>query len=128
MKPELLNGANLAFIGDAYFELFIREYLINKQITNQKELHQLAVKYVSATAHHVIIQKLEPSLSQEELIIFRRGRNHKYHVSRKNIKMDEYLSSSGFEALIGYLYLKGEQERLNEILQQAIQIIEENHE
>ncbi|MGD9604898.1 MAG: Mini-ribonuclease 3 [Bacilli bacterium] len=128
MKPELLNGANLAFIGDAYFELFIREYLINKQITNQKELHKCAVSFVSASAHHRIIQKLESELTEEELAIFKRGRNHKYHLSRKNVKIDEYLSSSGFEALIGYLYLIKDLERLLFILNRAISIIEEKNE
>ncbi|MGD9887082.1 MAG: Mini-ribonuclease 3 [Bacilli bacterium] len=128
MKPELLNGANLAYIGDAYFELFIREYLINKQITNQKELHKLSVSYVSASAHQKIITKLEQELTEEEMIIFKRGRNHKYHLSRKNVKLDEYLNSSGFEALIGYLYLKKDLDRLKFITNKAITIIEDKNE
>jgi len=128
VKPELLNGANLAFIGDAYFELFIREYLINQQITNQNDLHKLAVRYVSASAHHKIVEKLELMLTEEERTIFKRGRNHKYHFSRKNVKMGEYLSSSGLEALIGFLYLKKDFARLSVILNQAIAIIEGSNE
>lgn len=128
MKPELLNGANLAYIGDAYYELFIRNYLIHKNYTNQNELHKLSVKYVSAKGHSMIVEKIQSSFNEEEMNIFKRGRNHKYNVSRKNLNRDEYLNSSGFEALIGYLYLKEDKPRLEEILNQAIKIIEEDHE
>lgn len=128
MKPELLNGANLAFIGDAYYELYIRKYLILKNITNQHELHKLSVKYVSAKGHSMIVEKLEQYFTPTELSMFKRGRNHKYNLSRKNLNMGEYLNSSGFEAVIGYLYLAEENDRLNEILQMAVAIIEENNE
>jgi ribonuclease-3 family protein len=124
MKVEQLNGANLAFIGDAYYELFIRRHLLEKKITNQKELQKLSVTYVSAKAHHQIISKLSSMLTAEEEAIFKRGRNHKFHGFRKNLKKEEYLSSSGFEAVIGYLYLKGNFERLNELLERSIEIIE----
>lgn len=124
MKPEQLNGANLAFLGDAYYELFIRRYLLEKNITNQKELQKLSVTYVSAKVHHQIISELSSMFTAEENVIFKRGRNHKYHGFRKNLNKEEYLSSSGFEAVIGYLYLKGNFERLNELLTRSIEIIE----
>lgn len=124
---KMLNGANLAYIGDAYFELAIREYLLKKGITNQNKLHKLAVNYVSAKSHSKIFDKIESKLTEEELQIYKRGRNHNYHVSRKNLNLDDYLKSSGFEALIGYLYLL-KKERLKEIVDLSIKAVEEENE
>ncbi|HNZ77208.1 MAG TPA: ribonuclease III domain-containing protein [Bacilli bacterium] len=126
IKPELLNGANLAFIGDAYYELYIRKYLIDKQITNQNLLHKLAVKYVSAKGHNKIVIGLMDQFTEAELVIFKRGRNHSSGANRK--KLSEYLSSSGFEAVIGYLYLTKQEERLHQLIDKAIRIIEEENE
>ena len=126
IKPELLNGANLAFIGDAYYELYIRKYLIDKQITNQNLLHQLAVKYVSAKGHNKIVIGLMDQFTEAELVIFKRGRNHSSGANRK--KLSEYLSSSGFKAVIGYLYLTKQEERLHQLINKAIRIIEEENE
>ena len=126
IKPELLNGANLAFIGDAYYELYIRKYLIDKQITNQNLLHQLAVKYVSAKGHNKIVIGLMDQFTEAELVIFKRGRNHSSGANRK--KLSEYLSSSGFEAVIGYLYLTKQEERLHQLINKAIRIMEEENE
>ncbi len=128
VKPELLNGANLAFIGDACYELYIRKHLIDKEITNQNLLHKLAVQYVSAKGHNKIVLGLMDQFTEEELAIFKRGRNHGRGVSRKNLKISEYLSSSGFEAVIGYLYLSNQEERLHLLIDKAIRIIEEENE
>lgn len=128
MNYNLLNGANLAFVGDAYYELVIREYLINKKITNLHKLHDESVKYVSSSAHNSIMEKIMPLLDSEELDIFHRGRNYSYNSRRKNIKMGEYVNSSGFEALIGYLYLTNKKNRLDEIIDLSIRIVEDNNE
>lgn len=125
INVDLLNGSNLAFIGDAYYELYIRKYLLSKGITNQKELHQQCVKFVSARGHHLIVQEILENLSPIELNIYKRGRNSKTNSRRVNFKRSEYLESSGFEALIGYLYLQEDHGRLDEILQKSIKIIEE---
>ena len=128
MIPKLLNGANLAYIGDAYYELRIRKYLIDKEITNQNKLHKLATKYVSASGHYKIMNNLFDLLTEEELAIYKRGRNFKSNSRRKNTKQDEYLASSGFESLIGYLYLNEDFARLDEIIGLAIKIIEDSYE
>jgi len=120
----MLNGADLAYVGDAYYELRVRLYLLEKGITNPNKLHKEAVSYVSASAHSKIIDIIKDSLSEEEMSIFKRGRNYNYKHSRKNLKMDEYLASSGFEALVGYLYLLDRKDRLEEILKKAFEIIE----
>ncbi len=128
MNIELLNGANLAFIGDAYYELYIRKYCLNKGITNQKELHKECVKFVSAHAHALIYEKISENniLNDMEKNIFKRGRNHHFKSNRKNINPIEYAISSGFESLIGYLYLKEDFSRLDDLLKFAIEVIENN--
>ena len=114
-----LNGGDLAFMGDAYYELCIREYLLKKGITSLYKLHDECVRYVSAKAQYKIIVNLMDELSEEEVNIFKRGRNYSY----KN-KTCEYVNASGFEALIGYLYLKNEKDRLSYLVTKAIEIIE----
>ena len=119
MNYDLLSGADLAFIGDAYYELYIRNYVLNKGMTKLLDLHKASVKYVSKTAQCKIIKVLIEELTEEEVNIFKRGRNYKY---KKNDA--EYVNASGFEALVGYLYLKQNIERLEYIISKAIEIIE----
>lgn len=122
MNPKLLTGGDLAFIGDAYYELYIREYLLNKGITQLAKLHNECVKYVSREAQHHIITCLMNELSNEEMDIFKRGRNYNY-----KDKSEAYINASGYEALIGYLYLNNELTRLNYLLKRTIELVE-NHE
>lgn len=119
MNYDLLTGADLAFIGDAYFELYIRNYVLHKGFTKLRDLHTKCVNYVSRTSQNKIITTLLPELSEEEVNVFKRGRNFDY----KN-KDSEYINASGFEALIGYLYLKQKNERLDYIISKSIEIIE----
>lgn len=127
MDVALLNGANLAFIGDAYYELYIRRYILSSGITNQRTLHKTCVDYVSAKGHSAIMHQIYDSLTEKEQNIFKRGRNAKVRSRRKNVNLGEYLESSGFEALIGYLYLTEQKERLDQLLAQAISIIKESN-
>ena len=126
-KYELLTGANLAFIGDAYYELRIRQHLIDNKITKSHELKNLSVKYVSAHAHHLICLELMNVLTEKEKTIFKRGRNGAHHNYRRNLDYGEYNDSTGFEAVIGYLYLTQEYDRLEEIVNLSIKIIEEEN-
>lgn len=113
------NGGDLAFIGDAYYEICIRKHVLSKGISSLNKLHDECVKYVSAKAQYKIIKELLPELSEEEEGIFKRGRNYSY----KN-KTAEYINASGFEALIGYLHLSEKKERLDYIINRSIEIIE----
>lgn len=115
-KYELLNGSNLAYIGDAYYELAIREYLINQGITKNRELKKASLKFVSATAHEKIFENIKDQLTDEEMKIFMRGRNGAPTGHRKNVDRGAYVISSGIEAVIGYLYLTHNMERLQEII------------
>lgn len=127
MDYDLLNGGNLAYLGDAYYELAIRKYLLRKGITEMNKLQKISVEYVSAKAQAKVVLELLPLLTEEEILVYKRGRNFKTKAARK-IDIKDHNISTGFEALIGYLYLKGENERLEEIIQMAIRIVEAKNE
>ena len=124
MNYQLLNGSNLAYIGDAYYELKVRERLINKGITKNVELQKNSIRYVSAKAHQIIYENIKENLTEEEKKVFLRGRNNAPHGYRKNVDKASYVISSGFEAIIGYLYLENNITRLNDILQMAFKVVE----
>ncbi|MDD4212423.1 MAG: ribonuclease III domain-containing protein [Bacilli bacterium] len=122
MRIQELNGATLAFIGDAYYELRVREHVLRKGITNLQKLHNESVKFVSRSAQSRILHGLYPILTEEECTIYKRGRNYKYKDHD-----EEYLTASGFEAIIGYLYLRQEQARLDELFGLIVALIGENN-
>ncbi|WP_373897437.1 Mini-ribonuclease 3 [Haloimpatiens sp. FM7315] len=116
-----LNPLVLAFIGDAVYEVFIRAYLIDKNRSmSVHKLHVKAVTYVKAKAQSDIMKKLLDILTEEELSVYKRGRNTKSGTTPKNADVQDYRIATGFEALIGYLYLNDKKERLNEILEKTI--------
>lgn len=116
MRFELLNGANLAYIGDAYYELMVRTYLIEQGYTKNSELKKKSIALVSASAHERIYNLIKHELTDEENQIFHRGRNNAPSGYRKNVDRGAYSISTGIEAVIGYLYLKKDYERLDYII------------
>ncbi|HHP5298358.1 TPA: Mini-ribonuclease 3, partial [Clostridioides difficile] len=118
-KTELVTMSPLvlAYLGDTVYETYIREYLI-RQNTQRKvnDLHKLAIKYVKAKAQATIIHEIEIELTEEESKIYKRGRNQKSNTSPKNADIIDYKHATGFEALVGYLYLNNEIERLQYII------------
>ncbi|MBY2247135.1 Mini-ribonuclease 3, partial [Clostridioides difficile] len=125
-KTELVTMSPLvlAYLGDTVYETYIREYLI-RQNTQRKvnDLHKLAIKYVKAKAQATIIHEIEIELTEEESKIYKRGRNQKSNTSPKNADIIDYKHATGFEALVGYLYLNNEIERLQYIINKGIKII-----
>ena len=109
-----------AYIGDSVYELYIRMYLVNTTKMKPHKLHIEAIKYVKAKAQAEILQKLEEVLTEKESEIVKRGRNAENHHLPKNATVQEYMYSTGFEALIGYLYLTKQDERLKEILEKCV--------
>lgn len=107
----------LAYLGDAVYEVYIRKYLIKKGICKVDKLSKEAIYYVSAKGEDRIIKDMIKNnfLTEQELQIYKRGRNHKSHKSPKNTDIITYKSSTGFEAIIGYLYLNNK-ERLKEFI------------
>ncbi len=114
MQASMLNGLALAYIGDAVYELRVRKHFIELGVTKVKELHKKVIQYTSgANQAKVIHYFLENNiLSSDEINIFKRGRNSHVHGIRKNIDLQDYLDATGFEALIGYLYLNQQEDRI----------------
>lgn len=110
----------LAYIGDAIYELVIRTILMEKGNTQVNKLHQRASKLVKASAQSEIIRKLKPYLTEEEMEIFKRGRNAKSFTMAKNASMSDYRRATGFEALMGYLYLTEQWDRMLELIKIGI--------
>lgn len=128
-RSELMTMSPLvlAYLGDTVYESCIREYLIKQNINKKvNDLHKSAVKYVKAKAQATIIHELESQLTEEELRIYKRGRNQKSNTSPKNADIIDYKHATGFEALIGYLYLNDEKERLQYIVEEGIRIVEKH--
>ena len=111
----------LAYLGDAVFELAVRSKLVSHANMQVNKLHKQAINYVSAEAQCAAAEKLLPSFTEKELKIFKRGRNAKPHSMAKNATVKEYLEATGLEAVIGYLYLNREYERLTELIKAVIE-------
>ena len=125
-----LNGLALAYVGDAIYEVYIRDYLIRQGQTKPNRLHHNATKYVSARAQAYLIEQMKQIdlLNETEMTIFRRGRNAKSHTVAKNTDVATYRSSTGFEAVMGYLHLTGQKERMETLIEWCIQTVGEKHE
>ena len=110
-----------AYMGDAVYEKFIREYVIRQGLCKNGLLHKKSIKYVSAKGQSQILKEIEDFLTDEEKDIVRRGRNSNPHSTAKNADIVEYKYATGFEALIGWLYLNEKEERLEEILKKCVE-------
>lgn len=119
MEPDVLSGAELAYLGDAVIELLTREYLLNSGVRKAKELNNSAMKFVTARAQSEAIQKILPRLSEEEIAVFKRGRNGHSSGTPKSAGACEYRRATGFEALFAYLWLKKRQDRVRELFAAA---------
>jgi len=117
---KMMSPLVWAYMGDAVYEQFIREYIINQGVSKNGAYHKKAIKYVSANAQVKILKELENCLTEEEKDIVRRGRNSNPHSHAKNADIVDYKWATGFEALIGYLYLTNQKERLDFILNKCI--------
>lgn len=115
-----LSPLTWAYVGDAVYELYIRMHLVNNTKLKPHKLHIEAIKYVKAKAQAGILKNIENSLTEKEQEIVKRGRNAENHHLPKNATVQDYMYSTGFEALIGYLYLTKQDDRLKEIMEMCI--------
>ena len=125
IDSRLINGSDLAYIGDAYYELWIRTYFLSLGITKPNELNKKVRACVQASAHAYVVDNIIDKLSTEEHDVYTRGRNYHYRHKNKSASVNEYVKSSGLEAIIGYLYLNNKEERLNEIMNQIIELLKD---
>ena len=113
----------LAYIGDAIYDLVIRTIVVERGNRSADKLHKKTVTYVNARVQARMIEALENDLTEEETAVYHRGRNAKSYSSAKNASVIEYRKATGLEALCGYLYLQGQQERLLYLIRTAIEKI-----
>ncbi len=119
---EQYSPLALAYIGDGVYELYVRTRVIEEHPTMPAhKLHLQTVKYVKAQAQAKSIHNMLELLSDEETAIFKRGRNAKSYTSAKNASITDYRHATGFESLIGYLYITKQTERLNELMKIAFE-------
>lgn len=111
----------LAYIGDAIYELAIRTIVVERGNTSVNHLHKETVRYVNAGMQAQMIEALQGELSEEERTVYKRGRNAKSYTTAKNASVIDYRKATGFEALCGYLYLTGKQERMLALIRTAIE-------
>ena len=118
MDVNEINVITLAYLGDAVYEVYIRNYLINEGIAKVEDLQREAVKYVSAKGQNNILDYLmkHNHLTDFEFEIVKRGRNYKRESHPKNTNIGTYKMATGFETLIGYLYIDNKKERVDEIM------------
>lgn len=116
-----LNGLSLAFIGDAVYEVLVREHLLEHGSMPVKKLHNLAVEMVRAGFQAKVFDFLEPSVSEEEKGILHRGRNASSTHIPKGANAIEYRKATGVESLFGWLYLKGRNERIRELFEMILE-------
>ena len=111
---------SLAYVGDAVYEVYVRSYVMQNGNMQVNKLHRASTRYVSAKAQSTIIHSIMDSLTEEEIAIFKRGRNAHSYTSAKNADIVDYRHATGFEALIGYLFISKKFDRLNEIIKMSV--------
>ncbi|MBQ9863692.1 MAG: ribonuclease III [Lachnospiraceae bacterium] len=120
VNPNELAPLILAHIGDAIYEVVIRTITLSKGNRAIEKVHKDATKYVNAKAQAEIIEKIQPLLTEEELNIYKRGRNAKSNTKAKNASITDYRKATGFEALMGYLYLLNKTDRMLNLIKEGI--------
>ncbi|GMA50483.1 mini-ribonuclease 3 [Alicyclobacillus contaminans] len=123
-QPGVLSPLELAFIGDAVWELYARNHVLGKGVRRPGQLHRETTRYVRADAQAAAAAALWDDLTSEEQAIVRKGRNAKSGTVRKNAAVLDYRHSTGFEALIGYLYGQADRTRLDEVCAQALKYLD----
>ncbi|AKP66974.1 Mini-ribonuclease 3 [Companilactobacillus ginsenosidimutans] len=126
IKIEQLNGVTLAYLGDAVYEVYIREHLLETGKTKVNELQYMSKQFVSAKAQASLINLMieEDILSDQEVRIYKNGRNAKKYTKAKNTDVVTYHMSTGFEAVMGYLDITGDKKRLEELINYCIKKVE----
>lgn len=116
----------LAYIGDAIFDLVIRTLLVKRGNCQPNKLHERAAKLVKASAQAQMIEHLMPELTDEEISIYKRGRNAKSYTKAKNATVSDYRKATGLEALMGYLYLREDTKRIIELIKKGLDMAEKS--
>lgn len=114
----------LAYIGDGIYDLIIRTVVVERGNRAAANLHKKSIKFVNAATQAAMIEAIREELSEEEQSVYRRGRNAKSYTTAKNASIGDYRKATGFEALLGYLYLQDKMDRVIELVKQALDRLE----
>lgn len=114
----------LAYIGDVVYDLIIRTVVVGRANRAANELHKRTIQYVKAQTQAGMIEALQPQLTQEEEAVYKRGRNAKSYTTAKNASVADYRKATGFEALLGYLYLQDRMDRVLELTKKGIAAVD----
>ncbi|MBR1884385.1 MAG: Mini-ribonuclease 3 [Clostridia bacterium] len=120
---DLVSNQTLAFIGDSVYDVYIRSYLAARSNLKTGELHKEAIKFVSAKAQSKVIEEISKNLTEEEIEVYKRGRNSNIKTVSKNVDVVNYKKATGFECLIGWLYITKKMDRLSKVIDMAISVI-----
>ncbi len=115
----------LAYVGDAIYELVVRTILVSEKNEQVEKLHKEAINFVKAETQKNLIEALMQYLREDEEAVYKRARNSKQHTTPKNAKLSDYHKATGFEAVMGYLYLKGDEDRMLELIKLGLEKINE---
>jgi ribonuclease-3 family protein len=118
---KMYSPLTLAYVGDAAYELIVRTICVKHSNCQPQKLHRMVTSCVSARAQAGMIDVLQDELTEEEAGVYRRGRNSKPYTKAKNASMEEYLKATGFEAVMGYLYLQERFDRMNELTKTGLE-------
>jgi len=124
INPDQYSPLALAYMGDCAYEIVIRTLLVHKGNAPVDKLNRKASRLAKAETQSQMITAIQEQLSEEELTMYKRGRNAKSYSSAKNASINDYRRATGFEALIGWLYLKGEFERMTQIIRMGFEAID----
>lgn len=130
MQKEDVNRLSplvLAYLGDTVYEIYVRTMIVSNENMSVHKLHMKSIKFVSAKSQANIVRSIMGRLEDDELEIIRRGRNAKAGTMPKNVSVIDYKYATGYEALIGYLYLLKNYKRLDEIFEMSIDVVLENN-
>jgi len=119
---KMLNPLALAYVGDSVYDTFVRTLLVSGGYGQVKKLHKMSIEFVRAKAQADTLAKITEMLTADEQDIVRRGRNTKSSTIPKNADLTDYRYATGFEALIGYLYLTGQIDRLMEVIKMVMEV------
>ena len=117
--PKMLGALTLAYIGDTVYELYNRLLTVSNGDRPVEKLHRESISRAKAVTQSKLVDVLMDELTEEEQAVYRRGRNATVHTKAKNASVQEYHRATGLEAVVGYLYLKGEKERLEHLLKKG---------
>ncbi|QIB70253.1 ribonuclease III [Aminipila butyrica] len=124
MDVKKMNTTALAYIGDAVYEVYVRKYVLEQNSVDVNKQNKLAVKFVRAEGQALAVKKMMESLPDHELSLVKRARNRKITSKPQHADPVTYKLATAFEALIGYLYLSEDRQRLEEVISQAMELID----